>query len=241
MPAAPAPPSQTVLLLGVRSTRPHAPEFQAELDTLDAGAMAAVRTLGLDPLLLAAAEVSAESILAAARAARAVIVLGGEDVDPRFYGGALEYAGGGMHEPEADRRSMELLSTAIAERLPTLAICRGNQLLNVALGGTLVQDMTGHTAPAPVHYVSQAPELADGEDMPIPARVLCTHHQAIDRLAEGLRVIATAEDGTIEAVRHESAPVFGVQFHPEHPEMATQQLTALLAWVLERTPAGSPA
>ncbi len=121
-------------------------------------------------------------------------------------------------EPERDRWEFAALQAALARQLPIFAICKGHQVLNVALGGTLFLDLRGHDDPAlcdgdlqPLRYAADAPWA------PRFACVNSSHHQAIDRLGEGLEIEAwSAEDGIIEQVRLHGYPyALGVQYHPE--------------------------
>ena len=159
-----------------------------------------------------------------------LIVSGGADVDPRRYGqDAHERTGA----PRTDRDAWEdaLLTAAVDLDVPFLGICRGAQMLNVALGGTLVQhlpDVVGHEGyqPAPavfgetqvrVERGSRLDAILGDADEPrgtLPVHVY--HHQAIDRVADGLAVTARTAEGVIEAVELEGA-AFGVavQWHPE--------------------------
>lgn len=103
-------------------------------------------------------------------------------------------------------------------QIPFLAICRGMQVLNVALGGTLTQHLTETTA---AHRQSMHAVILDhgcataiamgGERFEVSSY----HHQALDQLGTGLRVVGRADDGCIEVVEHDSAPVLAVQWHPE--------------------------
>jgi len=235
-------PSPTALLLHVRDSRPHAPGFQRELDTLTEATERAVAALGWRPERIAAAEVASDELLRRARAADAVVVLGGEDVDPTLYGGSRDYPGAGTHEPVADRATMAVIRDAVGRGSPLLAICRGHQLLNVALGGTLVQHLDGHHSAVGDPFV-QTQVRAFGDSavgtVALAGPVLCTHHQAIRDLAPGLEVLVRAADGVIEAVAHETAPVVGVQWHPEHPRTAVEQVGALLQHLAAL--AGAPA
>jgi len=97
----PNPPHAVVL--HIRSSRPHDPAFQAELDMLNAAALDALEAEGFEAQLVAVTEVPEQEVHAIARAADVVLVMGGEDVEPTLYGGLAEYPGSGMHEPEADR------------------------------------------------------------------------------------------------------------------------------------------
>jgi putative glutamine amidotransferase len=151
------------------------------------------------------------------------------NVHPDNYGGG-ESETPDSHDEERDATTLPLIRAAIARGMPVLAICRGIQELNVALGGTLYQrvhtvpgrmDHRGHGATheeryAPRHTVALSGQLARivgrGEAM-----VNSLHGQAINQPAPGLVIEALAPDGTIEAVRVESAPGFayGIQWHPE--------------------------
>ncbi len=145
------------------------------------------------------------------------------------------YAGGesltpDLHDPARDATTLPLIRAAIARGIPLLAICRGLQELNVALGGTLHQkvhdvsgrlDHRGGEGPLERRYGPKHPVRLSGRLALIVGAgeitVNSLHGQAIDRLAPGLVVEAAAPDGTIEAVRVEHAPgfAFGVQWHPE--------------------------
>jgi putative glutamine amidotransferase len=151
------------------------------------------------------------------------------NVHPSLYDGG-ETATPDFHDPDRDATSLPLIRAAIARGMPVLAICRGIQELNVALGGTLhqeVHELAGRRdhrgAPGaldvrygPKHTIALSGDLARmlGATEIV---VNSLHGQAIDRLAPGLAVEARAPDGTIEAVRVASASgfAFGVQWHPE--------------------------
>ncbi|WP_435611984.1 gamma-glutamyl-gamma-aminobutyrate hydrolase family protein [Streptomyces sp. bgisy159] len=157
---------------------------------------------------------------AAAAVARldAVVIAGGPDVDPVRYGAERDPRTG----PPARARDtweLALIEAALAARVPLLGVCRGMQLLNVALGGTLTQHVDGHAeAPGAFgrHPVKPVPGTRYAGIAPEETSVPTYHHQAVDRLGAGLVVSAYAEDGTVEAV--ELPPpgwVLGVQWHPE--------------------------
>jgi putative glutamine amidotransferase len=151
------------------------------------------------------------------------------NVAPACYG-VDEDATPDMHDPPRDATTLPLIRAALDRGLPVLAICRGIQELNVALGGTLHQEVhkvpgrMDHRAGAGTHDQRYAPKhdiALSGRMARIlgktHTRVNSLHGQAIDRLAPGLVVEATAPDGTIEAVHVATAPgwAFGVQWHPE--------------------------
>jgi len=157
----------------------------------------------------------------------ALVVIGGLDVDPRLYGAEPDPHLGRVDDVR-DASELALLATALEADLPVLAICRGQQLLNVLLGGTLHQhlpDLLGHQGHQPgdglygdqeIHCLPGTRTEAIFGPRPV---VRCSHHQAIDKLGEGLEVTATAaHDDVIEAVELASARFcVSVQWHPEEP------------------------
>jgi putative glutamine amidotransferase len=173
-----------------------------------------------------------------------LILTGGGDLDPAGYGAAAHPKTARVH-PERDQAELELLAAALAAGLPVLGICRGLQLLNMARGGTLCQHLppeSGHT-PAPGTFGSHAVRLAPGSRLAAilgPANgataldVPTAHHQAIDRLGDGLIPCAWAQDGVIEAVELAPSPgqhpfTLAVQWHPEagrDPRLVTALVAA---------------
>jgi putative glutamine amidotransferase len=153
-----------------------------------------------------------------------LVLTGGGDVDPIAYGEQPEPAVGGVN-PIRDESERALLAAALETDLPVLAICRGLQVLNVELGGTLHQhlpDVIGsdahRTAPLVFGEVVMKTEAGSraAEIFGPTTTALCSHHQAIDRLGTGLVPTARAPDGVIEAVELPDARfVLGVQWHPE--------------------------
>ena len=147
-----------------------------------------------------------------------LVIAGGADIDPATYGAEKHEMTG---EPRRDRDDAEfaLVEAALKIDLPVLGVCRGMQVLNVALGGTLHQHIEGHN-PAPGVFEHTDIEIVGDsrlhDVLGDATTVQCHHHQSLDRIADGLRVTAEAPDGTVEAVELESAPfVVGVQSHPE--------------------------
>ncbi|MEU3087217.1 gamma-glutamyl-gamma-aminobutyrate hydrolase family protein [Streptomyces massasporeus] len=147
-----------------------------------------------------------------------LVIAGGPDVEPVRYGAEREPRTG-PPAPERDAWELALIEAALAARVPLLGICRGMQLLNVALGGTLVQHIDGHAEAVGVfggHAVKPVPGSLYAGVVPEETFVPTYHHQAVDRLGEGLVPSAYAADGTVEAVELPSADwVLGVQWHPE--------------------------
>ncbi|MFD8227706.1 gamma-glutamyl-gamma-aminobutyrate hydrolase family protein [Streptomyces massasporeus] len=150
-----------------------------------------------------------------------LVIAGGPDVEPVRYGAEREPRTG-PPAPERDAWELALIKAALAAGVPLLGICRGMQLLNVALGGTLVQHIDGHAEVVGVfggHAVKPVPGSLYAGVVPEETFVPTYHHQAVDRLGEGLVPSAYAADGTVEAVELPSADwVLGVQWHPEMGE-----------------------
>jgi putative glutamine amidotransferase len=153
-----------------------------------------------------------------------LVLIGGGDVDAARYGQSPDPRSAGVSDLR-DASELAVLSEALRTELPVLAICRGAQLLNIHLGGELVQylpDVGGSSAhqPAPGTFGEVAVTTQPGSRvrciMGERLEVLCSHHQAIGKLGQDLVVTATAEDGVIEAVELPSHRfVVGVQWHPE--------------------------
>ncbi|MEV0582335.1 gamma-glutamyl-gamma-aminobutyrate hydrolase family protein [Nonomuraea sp. NPDC050310] len=156
-----------------------------------------------------------------------LILAGGGDIDPGRYGEAAHERVGYVREFR-DRAEFGLLDAWLGRGLPYLGVCRGLQVLNVTLGGSLHQhlpDVVGHEghSPAPATFghlpVKVEPDTRLAAILPGEPTVPHYHHQAIDRLAPGLTVSARAEDGTVEAVELGSHPfALAVQWHPEAAE-----------------------
>ncbi|MEX1078164.1 MAG: gamma-glutamyl-gamma-aminobutyrate hydrolase family protein [Homoserinimonas sp.] len=167
-----------------------------------------------------------------------VLVLGGADLDPAFYGQEPEEGKLYGVDARADAFELELTNAAIDAGKPFLGICRGMQVLNVARGGTLIQhlgDETMHSisdvnSTMIEHSVALKPETLVGDLYGTAALdIRSGHHQAVAELGQGLLVSADASDGTIEAVEAPGGWVLGVQWHPEDPDADAQQLVTLMS------------
>ncbi|MFJ9420349.1 gamma-glutamyl-gamma-aminobutyrate hydrolase family protein [Streptomyces sp. NPDC101227] len=162
-----------------------------------------------------------------------LIVTGGQDVHPSRWGGAARVDPAvdprwDHDAPDLERDEYEaaLIVAALQANLPILGVCRGHQLLNVALGGSLVEHLDeGRIVHASPNF---APDDGDDEHsvrftpgslahtLYGPQRVVNSwHHQAVGRLGRGLTVMGTTADGVVEAIRLDDSPVMGVQWHPE--------------------------
>ncbi len=156
----------------------------------------------------------------------ALVLTGGPDVDPALFGEKQHASVYGVHRP-TDDLEIELADIAVARGVPTLAICRGFQVLNVARGGSLYQ----HIADDPGVPAHGEPGVAAGgrlHDVALDADSLladvmgarrvsasCHHHQAVAKVGDGLRVVGRAADGIVEAMELDGAFVLAVQWHPE--------------------------
>jgi putative glutamine amidotransferase len=156
----------------------------------------------------------------------ALVLTGGPDLDPARYGEAAHPSVYGVDAADDDFEC-SLAEAALVRSVPTLAICRGIQVLNVARGGTLYQ----HIADDPGVPAHGEPGVLDGarrHDVTLDADSLvadvmgatrvtasCHHHQAIAELGDGLRVVGRAKDGIVEALEIDGAFLLAVQWHPE--------------------------
>ena len=148
----------------------------------------------------------------------ALILPGGGDIDPVLF--HQENQGSHAMEPELDRLQLFLLRSFLRKNLPVLGICKGMQLINVCLGGSIIQDLPTAGRHAYIGKDQIHPSHAEkgsllhtlyGENFPVNS----AHHQGIAEPGEGLIVIQRAFDGVAEAIVHSHLPVLGVQWHPE--------------------------
>ena len=173
-----------------------------------------------------------------------LILSGGADIDPSWYGAEPE-ADLGETELERDAWELALVRAALAAGLPTLGICRGAQLLNVALGGTLVQHVglnegDGHPRfdddPALLcHTVSIAEGSLAAEVLGRMIPVNSLHHQTLDQIGEGLVVTGRASDGVAEVIELPGHSVLAVQWHPEMLEAPDPSISWLVATAAARS------
>jgi putative glutamine amidotransferase len=167
----------------------------------------------------------------------ALVLVGGGDVDPTRFGQQPHPSLYGM-DPERDELEFELLRAADRMEMPTLAICRGAQVLNVAFGGSLIQhlpDLPGlvpHGIPgggsAQPHdvKVAERSRLFSAAGRPVLA---CSshHHQGIDGLGEGITAVGWSGDGLVEAIERDRGWMLGVQWHPEDTAATDPEQQAL--------------
>ena len=211
----------------------HLAHLESDLHVVDYGE--SIAAAGGVPVLLTR---DADPVALAARL-DGVVIAGGEDVDPRRYGSA---PGPRMTllDPGRDEFEIALVLAALDAGLPVLGICRGAQVINVALGGTLVADLPadegeGHSFLGyPPAHRSHAVRIAPGSTLaelygPL-AHVNSYHHQAVAEPGDGLVVTARAPDDVIEAVELPGADLLGVQWHPE----LLSKPDPVFRWLVER-------
>lgn len=212
------------MTLAVAVTAPRRIVDGRERVTLNTTYVRALERAGLVPLAVPTM-LAPERAAAALQGMRGLVLTGGEDVAPDRYG-AAPHARLGDVDPARDAAELALIAAARQRRLPILAICRGIQILNVALGGTLYQDLDSerpgsvpHAGETSHHPVRVEPgSLLERTLGARTATVNSRHHQAIRDLAPGLRAVAWAEDGVIEGAEPADAAapwLVAVQWHPE--------------------------
>lgn len=173
----------------------------------------------------------------------ALVIGGGDDIGPEQYGGGLDTRDAKVKlDPQRDILESRWIRKALATELPLLGICRGAQLINVVLGGTLHRDLRElrkctHNRPGllPTKTVQlESDSLLRRICGRARIRVNSLHHQAIDSPGENLRIVARDLDGICQAIESsEERAVLGVQWHPEYlPYLAVQR--ALFAWLLSQ-------
>lgn len=202
-------------------------EAGIERVVLEEGYLRGLRVAGLLPLVLSPLD-DAGTHRRLLDAAGGLLLTGGEDIDPARYGEPID--GARRISRERDEMEFELLQVALERGLPVLAICRGMQLLNVALGGTLHQDLAtdfdaaiAHDSwkdiDASIHTVRPSdPALLYDVFAAEPTMQNSAHHQGVERLAADLEPVGYAPDGLIEAVEYRMSGgrwTVGVQWHPE--------------------------
>jgi putative glutamine amidotransferase len=198
----------------------------------------AVLNCGGAPLLVPISQ-DKSSLAAICERLDGLILSGGPDINPRYYGQESRPGLMDVDEPQ-DRMELELTRQALAVDLPVLGICRGLQILNVALGGTLVQDIV-RQIPKAGNHSPRADRSTVTHKVRIEPRtrlhgilqrrtlwVNSKHHQAVSRPAPGLAVCAVATDGVIEALEAGDREfVVAVQWHPEglwHADVSARRL-----------------
>jgi len=198
---------------------------------------------GGDPVtLLPGADPAALDWAARLRGFDGVVLAGGGDIDPARYGGDAEHESVYDVDAVQDESDITLAAYCLTNGVPVLAVCRGLHVVNVVRGGTLVVDMDENHR----HMVQRVPLGPEARVLGLTGdsvEISCYHHQAIDRLGTGMRIVSAAEDGTPEAIAIDGPGwAAGVQWHPEDTWSTDAQQVALMAtFVAAASEANSPA
>ena len=177
----------------------------------------------------------------------ALLLTGGNDIYPAWYGTEADTARCGFFNKRRDSVEMMALETAFSENLPVMGICRGMQLINVHLGGTLYVDLPEDIGSETLHRGEgdgwkQHLVYPDREFFPLegfsaqPQFVATNHHQGVDRLADGLRVIARSSDSLPEAIQWRDSTksfLLAVQWHPEWKPLAGEMASPIAKYFLK--------
>lgn len=155
-----------------------------------------------------------------------LILPGGLDIDARFFNQEMHPACKAS-DPELDIFQIALVNLAVELKMPLLGICRGAQVANVALGGSLVQDIPSQVPESGIVHMQKVFSYGTDHDVRFDPgsrlyrlfgesiRINSRHHQSIDAPGNGIRITAWAPDGVVEGAEHESLPIDLVQWHPE--------------------------
>jgi putative glutamine amidotransferase len=162
-----------------------------------------------------------------------LLLTGGADIEPARYGDVPD--GAGHYEPERDATELAIFDEALAADLPVLGICRGLQVVNVAAGGSLNQDVPSHSCSydepdVDAHRVSFEQHSRLSLLYGGSTQVNSLHHQTVDRLGEGLVVTGRADDDVVEAIELPGRDVIAVQWHPE----MRSQVEPVFGWLIKR-------
>lgn len=174
-----------------------------------------------------------------------LILSGGHDVDPHNYGEEPEQKLGDIW-PERDRFDMMLLKLAEEKHIPVLGICRGAQIINVAHGGTLYQDLSYREEKTLKHSQDQTPTLETHTVKTVPGtkiagllgkeelRTNSFHHQLLKKIAPDFKISARCVDGVVEGIENVDASVIAVQWHPEMLHRVSKIQNNLFKYVIEQ-------
>ena len=221
-----------IAVTGMWSNQIHGLRFDGS--AVASAVLRSVIRAGGEPLTLFAegASPAAERL----RGMDALLVPGGADIDPRRYGQEPLATTAPADFAAQDQFEADMIAAALELGLPVLAICRGFQLLNVEQGGTMVQDVEPDSIHRnSIHEVTIEPDSALAQAIGSTALPVSSyHHQAIDLVGEGLRVVGRAPDGVVEALEHPTAELIAVQWHPEDNAAVDERQHAIFQWLVDR-------
>ena len=227
--------STLVPVIGILGNYSTYPENSVEKFTINKSYMEAVRLNGGLPLPIPCVD-DPGHLKICLDMCDALLLPGGIDVDPKFYNEDPHQKLGSV-QTDMDEIAFKLLEIAFKRKMPVLGICRGEQVLNVAMGGSLYQDIAAnyekesimHQQLAKTHLALHKITIKEGTLLhdilgSAEVRVNTFHHQAVKALGKDLVISATAPDGIVEAIESKDRTILGVQWHPElmihsQPEM----------------------
>lgn len=240
-------PDQRKPIIAISAGRRNEAAQQTHIQTVIIGTnihyVEAIERAGGAPVLIPG--IANEAALAAIMdVADGLLLTGGGDVSSLLFG-EEPHRTARYHDPIRDEMELTVTRLALEREMPILGVCRGIQLLNIALGGTLIQDIPSEVKDACNHYAAPvAPVLLHSVEIEpdsLLARVMGSetkavnsyHHQAVKDLGRGLRVNCRARDGVIEGIESDSGrPVLAVQFHPEEIAGQNRAFQAPFDWVV---------
>ncbi|HEY3416417.1 MAG TPA: gamma-glutamyl-gamma-aminobutyrate hydrolase family protein [Armatimonadota bacterium] len=237
--------SSPIIMLTAGRQNHYAPRREVQTVTFgcDVDYLHAVQQAGGVPVMLPGIA-DESSVQAALAAADGLLLTGGGDIMSLAYG-EEPHEKSTYQDPLRDAMELAAARQALALGLPILGICRGLQLLNVALGGTLVQDIPSQVPGANKHYSSGLDVVLlhtiEVDDTSLLARIMGSgslavnswHHQAVKELGHGLRISARARDGVVEAIESaEGKPLLAVQCHPEECVGTYPHFRKLFDWLV---------
>jgi putative glutamine amidotransferase len=234
--AQPPDPAPRVLMSYAVNSEFATAKLTRELAVLAQSMLSSFGRVGVVPIVTDAASAPAAGELLGG--CDGVVILGGADLDPSHYGQPCGSDTMYGVDTNADAFEISLARGSVVAGIPLLGICRGMQVMNIALGGTLVQDLGAGT----IHRLDDGPSKMANHPVRIvegtklgevygesALTIRSEHHQAVDVLGTGLIVAATAPDGVIEAVELEDQWAVGIQWHPEDRSAPIELLDPLVA------------
>jgi putative glutamine amidotransferase len=228
--------TKKVLILDASSVSGRSASFNAYAKEYIMGPLGTYfEKLGVTPIVKVASNLEINEIHKIVDEVDAVLLPGGEDVHPAFYDGPWVYPNGGLHTAKGDYIQMEAVRYASLQGKRVFGICRGLQVINVALGGSLIQDFDGHKNKSYTQLRDRFAVTAIETDDPMLSQmgdVRCSHHQSVKDFGYGLVGTAYSTDGVVEALESEDGTIKAVQFHPEAEWTFDRQIPLVADWLV---------
>lgn len=227
-----------VLISGSFNSASASEQLNDALQGLADNVLSSFKSVGIDGELVNAASPEGKKADVLLSSFEGLVILGGGDIDPEFYSEGCESTCTYGVNPVADQFEIELVQAAIHLKKPVLGICRGMQVINVALGGTLyehigddtIHKIKGSSTEMNQHevFISEGSLLHDIYNR-TNMTIRSAHHQAVKELGKGLVISATADDGIVEAIESHDDWCLGVQWHPEDALADKEQIQTLMS------------